>query len=70
MNAGDHPQPRTRASGPGPRRAAGAELDDPCLAELLDDYLAAGRAGQRPNREAFLARALTGLRRLLDGEMP
>jgi serine/threonine protein kinase len=55
MTADNHPRP---------------ELDDPRVIEALDEYLAALETGQKPNRQAFLARhaAIAGpLAECLDG---
>src|ERR1700736_3711255 len=40
----------------GSRGAPSPELDDPRVVEALDEYLAALEAGQKPNRQGFLAR--------------
>jgi eukaryotic-like serine/threonine-protein kinase len=55
MNAKNNPQPET-VEPPGPGGAFSPELDDPRVVVALEEYLAALEAGQKPNRQAFLAR--------------
>jgi serine/threonine protein kinase len=53
-----------------PNGAASEGMDDPRVVEALDQYLAAIEAGEKPNRQAFLARhgAIAGaLAECLDG---
>src|SRR5262249_39954976 len=45
-------RPKNQSSPP----PAPAELDDPRIVEALEEYLQAVEAGERPNRQAFLAR--------------
>lgn len=55
MNAKGDQQPEPGVP-PGPWGALSPALDDPHVAEALEQYLAALQAGQKPNRQAFLAR--------------
>jgi hypothetical protein len=55
MNAKGDQQPEPGVP-PGPWGAFSPALDDPHVAEALEQYLAALQAGQKPNRQAFLAR--------------
>src|SRR5216683_1531214 len=49
MNRNEHQQPE-------PGGALAPAVDDPRIIEALDHYLAAIEAGEKPNRQAFLAR--------------
>jgi hypothetical protein len=55
MNAKKNQQPETVVP-PGPCGAPSPALDDPRVVVALEEYLAALEAGQKPNRQAFLAR--------------
>jgi serine/threonine protein kinase len=55
MNAKKDQQPETVVLR-GPRGEPSPALDDPRVVAALEEYLAALEAGQKPNRQAFLAR--------------
>ncbi len=57
MNAEPNRRPESGIEVPsGPFGEPSAELDDPRVVAALEQYLAAIEAGERPNRQAFLAR--------------
>src|SRR5262245_21573138 len=56
MNAEDNQQPGVGVPAPGPGEAFATAFHDPRVVEALEQYLAALEAGQKPNRQAFLAR--------------
>src|SRR5262245_16924904 len=64
MNANEPRPPGQRGVAPAP------DLDDPRVVAALEQYLAAIEAGEKPNRQAFLARHATiaeALAECLDG---
>jgi serine/threonine protein kinase len=69
MSAGKDQQPETGVP-PGAGGALSPALEDPRVIEALEEYQAALEAGQKPNRQAFLARHVdiaAALAECLDG---
>src|SRR6516162_9383758 len=58
MNFSDYQQPEQATAMPPsePNGAVSPDVDDPRMVEALEQYLAAVEAGEKPNRQAFLAR--------------
>src|SRR5262245_48197476 len=52
----DQPRQGAAVSTPDPQGELAPSLDDPRVVEALEQYLAAIEAGEKPNRQAFLAR--------------
>ena len=56
MNTRQDQPPTTAVPSSGPRAASSPALDDPRVIAALDEYLAGLETGEKPNRQAFLAR--------------
>jgi serine/threonine protein kinase len=69
-NGNRPPEPKPTVPLPRPAGAPSPTLEDPRIVEALEQYLAAIEAGEKPNRQAFLARHAEiagGLAECLDG---